>query len=51
MRDNRYKTRIEDIADAVIGAKRMALSDDEPAKIAEFIALKAVTSDKLRVTG
>ncbi len=40
IRDNRYKTRAEDISDAVIGAKRMALSDDEPAKIAEFIALK-----------
>ncbi|MBK7933509.1 MAG: hypothetical protein IPK01_08380 [Acidobacteria bacterium] len=42
IRDNRYKTRVEDIADAVIGAKRMALSDDEPAKIAEFIGMKAV---------
>ena len=40
-RDNRYKTRSETIADAVIGAKRMALSDDEPAKIAEFISQKA----------
>ncbi len=39
-RDNRYKARNESIADAVIGAKRMALSDDEPAKIAEFINLK-----------
>ena len=39
-RDNRYKTRSEAIADAVIGAKRMALGDDEPAKIAGFIALK-----------
>ena len=32
MRDNRYKTRIDDISDAVIGAKRMALGDDEPAE-------------------
>lgn len=40
VRDNRYKTRPDEIAEAVIGAKRMALSDDEPAKIAEFIALK-----------
>ena len=39
-RDNRYKSRQSDISDAVIGAKRMALSDDEPQKIAEFIALK-----------
>jgi DNA repair exonuclease SbcCD nuclease subunit len=41
LRDNRYKTRSNDIAEAVIGAKRMALSDDEPEKIAEFIALKS----------
>lgn len=40
IRDNRYKTRTGDISDAVIGAKRMALGDDEPQKIAEFIALK-----------
>lgn len=39
-RDTRYKAINESIADAVIGAKRMALSDDEPAKIAEFIAVK-----------
>ena len=39
-RDNRYKTRVEAIAEAVIGAKRMALSDDTPDKIADFIALK-----------
>ncbi len=39
-RDNRYKARVEDISDAVIGAKRMALSDDSPDKIADFIALK-----------
>lgn len=39
-RDNRYKSRSAEISDAVIGAKRMALSDDEPRKIAEFIALK-----------
>ncbi len=42
IRDNRYKTRVEDISDAVIGAKRMALSDDSPDKIADFIALKIV---------
>ena len=44
IRDNRYKTRVEDISEAVIGAKRMALSDDEPEKIADFIALKTVQS-------
>jgi DNA repair protein SbcD/Mre11 len=40
IRDNRYKTRVEEISDAVIGAKRMALNDDEPDKIADFISLK-----------
>ena len=29
IRDNRYKTRVEEISEAVIGAKRMALSDEE----------------------
>ncbi|MEO6656591.1 MAG: metallophosphoesterase [Pyrinomonadaceae bacterium] len=48
IRDNRYKTRATDIADAVIGAKRMALSDDEPQKIAEFIAMKSVPSSKFQ---
>ncbi|MBA3633815.1 MAG: exonuclease SbcCD subunit D [Acidobacteria bacterium] len=42
IRDNRYKTRVEDISDAVIGAKRLALSDETPDKIADFIALKVV---------
>jgi len=39
-RDNRFKTRVENISEAVIGAKRMALSDDEPEKIVEFISMK-----------
>lgn len=42
VRDNRYKTRVEDLSEAVIGAKRMALSDDEPEKIVDFIALKTI---------
>ena len=42
IRDNRYKTKVNDISDAVIGAKRLALSDEEPEKIAEFIAQKLV---------
>jgi len=42
IRDNRYKVRSEEMAEAVIGAKRMVLNDDEPEKIADFIALKAV---------
>jgi DNA repair exonuclease SbcCD nuclease subunit len=40
IRDNRYKTRVEEISEAVIGAKRMALSDEEAEKIADFISLK-----------
>ena len=40
IRDSRYKTRMDDISDAVIGAKRMALGDEPAEKIAEFIALK-----------
>jgi DNA repair exonuclease SbcCD nuclease subunit len=39
-RDTRYAPKFDDISDAVIGAKRMALSDDEPGRIADFIAVK-----------
>ena len=39
-RDNRYKVRSAEMADAVIGAKRMALSDESAEKIADFIGLK-----------
>ncbi|HEY2847467.1 MAG TPA: hypothetical protein VGI80_06595, partial [Pyrinomonadaceae bacterium] len=41
IRDTRYKPIHEEIAEAVIGAKRMALNDDEPAMIAEFIGVKS----------
>jgi len=40
IRDNRYKTRADDIAEAVIGAKRMVLSAESPEKVAEFIGMK-----------
>jgi DNA repair exonuclease SbcCD nuclease subunit len=40
VRDNRFKDRLENISDAVIGAKRMSLNDEPAEKIAEFIALK-----------
>ena len=36
-RDSRYKSKASDISDVVIGAKRLALNDEEPEKIAEFI--------------
>ncbi|MDQ2745997.1 MAG: exonuclease SbcCD subunit D [Acidobacteriota bacterium] len=48
-RDNRYKANVEAVAEAVVGAKRMALSDDTPDKIADFIALKTVLSAKSSV--
>jgi DNA repair protein SbcD/Mre11 len=47
IRDNRYKTRVDEIADAVVGAKRMALSDESPDKIADFIALKLAQRSEL----
>lgn len=40
IRDNRYKLRSAEMAEAVIGAKRMALSDESAEKIVDFIALK-----------
>ncbi|MBX3299545.1 MAG: DNA repair exonuclease [Acidobacteria bacterium] len=43
-RDERYRARAEEIADAVIGAKRMALGDEPPAKIADFISQKACST-------
>ena len=48
-RDNRYKGRVEAIAEAVVGAKRMALTDETPDKIADFIALKTVESRESRI--
>ncbi len=51
VRDNRYKTRVEAMAEAVVGAKRLALSDETPDKIADFIALKIVPSSKFQVSG
>ena len=38
MRDNRFKTKVENISDAVIGAKRLALGGEDPSQIAEFIS-------------
>lgn len=44
MRDNRFSSRPDDLSDVIIGAKRMALSDEPPEKIADLIAAKAVGS-------
>lgn len=38
VRDNRFKTRADEIAGLVIGVKRDALNDESPEKIAEAIA-------------
>jgi len=37
LRDSRYKSNHLDVADAIIGAKRLALGDEDPDKIAAFI--------------
>lgn len=39
-RDNRYKIRAEKMAGMVIGVKRQALSEEDPEKIVDFIALE-----------
>ncbi len=49
IRDNRYKTRVEEMAEAVVGAKRLALSDETPDKIADFIALKVIQDSGFRI--
>jgi exonuclease SbcD len=38
IRDNRFKTRTDEIAGLIIGVKRNALNDESPEKIAEAIA-------------
>lgn len=38
MRDNRFKPKVDSIADAVIGAKRLALGGEDPSQIAEFLS-------------
>jgi DNA repair exonuclease SbcCD nuclease subunit len=40
-KDKRFKKNAAAISDAVVGAKRMGLSDEEPEKIAEFISAQA----------
>ena len=40
LRDSRYNSKQSAATEAVIGAKRMALSDEDAAKIAEFISQK-----------
>ena len=37
LRDNRFKTKVDAISDAVIGAKRLALGGEEASQIAEYL--------------
>lgn len=39
-RDTRFKNMRADVTEAVVGVKRMALGDEPPQKIVEFIAIK-----------
>ena len=48
LRDSRFKSRANDMSEAVVGAKRLALSDEEPEKIAEFIAQKTASRGELQ---
>ncbi len=38
LRDNRYKLQSEKMSQAIIGAKRLALGDEPPEKISEFLS-------------
>jgi DNA repair exonuclease SbcCD nuclease subunit len=38
LRDNRFKSKVENISEAVIGAKRLALGGEDPSQIAEFLS-------------
>lgn len=41
-RDNRYQKNAAEMAELIIGAKRMALNDDAPDKILDYISMKTV---------
>ena len=45
IRDARFKSRSNELSDAIVGAKRMAMSDEPAEKIADFIAAKAVGAE------
>lgn len=47
LRDARFRSRADDFSDAVIGAKRLALTDEEPEKIADFIMQKTIAGEPL----
>lgn len=46
IRDNRYKLRAVEMAEAVVGAKKMALGEESPEKIVDFIAIKLKEDSK-----
>jgi predicted SpoU family rRNA methylase len=37
LRDNRFKTKVDVISEAVIGAKRLALEGEEASQITEYL--------------
>lgn len=41
-RDSRFRTKSIEMSDAVVGAKRMALGDDEPEHISDFISQRLI---------
>ena len=41
-RDNRYQKNAQEMAELIIGAKQMALNDDAPDKILDYISTKTV---------
>ncbi len=43
--DNRYKKRIKEVSEAVLGTKRMVMSGESPEKISDFIALTILEND------
>ncbi|MDH3528332.1 MAG: DNA repair exonuclease [Acidobacteriota bacterium] len=45
--DKRFRKNLDNITEAVIGSKRMALTDEPPAKIADFVAAKLDENENL----
>lgn len=45
-RDARFRSRFESLSEAVVGAKRLALSDESPEMIADFIAERSLKKNE-----
>jgi DNA repair protein SbcD/Mre11 len=50
LRDNRFKTKVTNISDAIIGAKRLALGGEDPAQIAEFVSQHATSKASIEAS-